>query len=126
MRQNPNSIKPSQKARNKPPKDHTKYRPFVLCKISKDGVFRILYSRLESPEQVGFNYDGSALIFYNYANSHIFPEEDMFTDNIQPIIYNGFATISGKDMIPKGIGIVIWYYTDDRGQLHIKILNNVL
>ena len=28
--------------------------------------------------------------------------------------------MGGKDMIPKGIGIIIWYCTDDEEKLHIK------
>ena len=50
----------------------------------------------------------------------------MSTYNIDPIIYNGVATIGRKYIIPKVIGTVIWFFTDDEGQLHKKILNNVL
>ena len=50
----------------------------------------------------------------------------MFTDNIEPIISNEFATIDRKYIIPKGIGKVIWSWNDDEGQLHTKILNNVI
>ena len=49
----------------------------------------------------------------NSSNAHIFSEEDILTDNIYPIIYNGVATIGGKDIITKGIGTVICSYTDD-------------
>ena len=50
----------------------------------------------------------------------------MFTDKIEPIIYNGVADIGGKYFIPKGIGTVRLSETDDEGQLHTKKLNNVL
>ena len=50
----------------------------------------------------------------------------MFTDNIEPIIYNGVATIVRQDLIPKFIGPVIWSWTDDERQLHTKKFNNVL
>ena len=36
------------------------------------------------------------------------------------------ATICGKDLIPKGISTVSWYWTDYEGQLHTKKLNNVI
>ena len=36
----------------------------------------------------------------------------MLTDKIEPIIYNGLATIGGKNIITKGIGTVICSYTD--------------
>ena len=48
----------------------------------------------------------------------------MFTDKIETIIYNVVATIGGKDIIPKGIGTVSWYWTDYEGKLHTKKLNN--
>ena len=54
----------------------------------------------------------------NSANAKVCSEEDMFTDRIDPIISNGVATIEGKYLIPKGIGTVIWSWTDDDGQLH--------
>ena len=41
----------------------------------------------------------------------------MFTDKIEPIIYNGVESIGGNDIIPKVIGTVIWSWTDDEGQL---------
>ena len=50
----------------------------------------------------------------------------MFTDNIDPIITNGVATIGVKYIIQKGIGTVIWSYTDDEEQPHTNKLNNVL
>ena len=50
-RWNPNSIKLSWKAKKRPPKVHTKNRPFVLCTISKDGICHILSSRVESSEK---------------------------------------------------------------------------
>ena len=49
---------------------------------------------MEFSEQVVFDSDGSTAIVDNYGNSHIILEEDMFTDKIYPIIYNGVATIS--------------------------------
>ena len=50
----------------------------------------------------------------------------MFTLKIEPIISNVVETIGGRDLITKVIGTVIWFFTDDEGQLHKKILNNVL
>ena len=38
----------------------------------------------------------------------------MLTDNIDTIIPNGVATIGVKYLIPKGIGTVIWSWTDDK------------
>ena len=56
----------------------------------------------------------------------IFPKKDMFTDNIFPIISNGVATIGRKSLIPKGIGTVIWDWTDDKGKLRKNKLKNVI
>ena len=50
----------------------------------------------------------------------------MLTDNIEPIVFNGVATISVKDRITKVIGPVVWSWTDYEEQLHTKKLNNVL
>ena len=76
-----------------------------------------------SSEQVRFDYYGLSVIFNNYANYHIFSEEDMFTDNIEPIIYNGVATIGVKDII---IGTFIWYWNDDEGRLQTNKLKKLL
>ena len=59
---------------------------------------------MESSEQVGFDSDVSSVIVYNSENSHIFLKEDMFTDKIEPIIFNGVANIGENDIISKGIG----------------------
>ena len=53
-------------------------------------------------------------------------EEDIFTDKIETIIYNGGANTVRKYLIPKGIGTVIWYWTDDNGELHTNTLNNLI
>ena len=74
---NPSSSDLMWKARKNPPKSHTKNRPFVLCKISKDRMCHIISSRLESSEKVGFGSDGSSFIVDNSENSHICSEEDM-------------------------------------------------
>ena len=50
----------------------------------------------------------------------------MFTEKIEPIIYNGVPTIGGKDIIPKEIGTVSSSQNDDKGKLHTKKWNNVL
>ena len=50
----------------------------------------------------------------------------MFTEKIEPIIYNGLATICENDIIPKNIGTVTWYWTDYEGKLHKNKLNNAL
>ena len=81
---------------------------------------------MESSEQVVFDYDGSIVIVDNSTNAHIFSEEYMFINKIEPIISNGVANIGGKYLIPKGIGTVRWSCTDDEGKLHLKIFNNVL
>ena len=70
-RDNPKPDKPSWKARNKPPKGHTKNIPLVYCKFSKDGVFHILSSRVEYSERIGLYSDGSTVIADNSANAHI-------------------------------------------------------
>ena len=57
-RENQNSSKPIQKARNKPPKGYTKNRLFVFSTISKYLIFYILSSRVESSEQIDFFPDG--------------------------------------------------------------------
>ena len=44
----------------------------------------------------------------------------MLTDKIEPIISNGVATIYVNDLFPKGIGTVIWTWTDDEGEIHTK------
>ena len=61
---------------------------------------------MESPEQVVFDYNGSSVIVDNSVNAHIWSEEDMLTENIYPIIYNGVETIGGKYIISKGIDTV--------------------
>ena len=50
----------------------------------------------------------------------------MFTDKIEPIISNEVENKGGKDLIPKGIGTVKWYGTDDEEKLYTKELNNVI
>ena len=50
----------------------------------------------------------------------------MFTDKIDPIIFNGMETIGGKYIIPKGIVTVIWYWTDYEGKIYTNKLNNLL
>ena len=70
-RENTNSIKPSWRSRNKPPKGHTKNIPFVLRTISKDKICDILYSIVEPSEQVRFGYNWLSVIVDNSENSHI-------------------------------------------------------
>ena len=53
-------------------------------------------------------------------------EDDMLTDNIETIIYNGVGTISGKYRILKGIGTVSWSCTDNEVQLQTNKLNNLI
>ena len=50
----------------------------------------------------------------------------MSPNKIEPIIYNGVATIGVKYLITKGIGAVSWSWTDDERKLHTKKLNNLL
>ena len=50
----------------------------------------------------------------------------MFIETIETTIYNGVSTVGINDIIPKCIGTVIWSCTDDEGQLHTNILNNIL
>ena len=50
----------------------------------------------------------------------------MSTENIEPIIYNGVATMGGKYLVPKEIGTVIWSLTDYEEQLHTKKLNDII
>ena len=81
---------------------------------------------MESSEKVVFDSDGSSVIVDNSENDHILSEEYMFNEKIDAIISNGVETIGGNDLIPKGIGKVIWYWTDGAGKLHTKKLNNVI
>ena len=76
--------------------------------------------------KIVFDSDGSTFIFDNYNNAHIFPEGEISTDNIYPIISNGVANIFGKYLIPKGIGTVICYWTDDEVKMNTKKIKNVL
>ena len=50
----------------------------------------------------------------------------MFTENIDPVIYNGVETVDRKDLITKGIGTVILSWTDDERQLQTNKLNIVI
>ena len=50
----------------------------------------------------------------------------MLIDRIEPIIYNAVASIGWKDLIPKGIGMVSWSWTDSEGQPHTKKLKILL
>ena len=50
----------------------------------------------------------------------------MLTDKIETIIYNVVEAIVRKDLIPKGIGAVIWSWTDDEGQINTNKFINVL
>ena len=49
----------------------------------------------------------------------------MSTDNIEPIISNGVATIGGMYHIPKVIVIVIWSWDYYEGKLHTNRFNNI-
>ena len=99
---------PSWKARKKPPKGYNKNRPFVFFKISKDSICHILYSRAQYSEQVGFDSAGLIVIVDNSANAHIFSEEEMLTNKIEPVVSNGVATIGRNDIIEEEVGTVIW------------------
>ena len=81
---------------------------------------------MDSSEQFVFDSDVSAAIVDNSANVNIFSEEDMYTEKIDPIIYNGVEAIGGKYLIPKGIGTVRWFWNDYEGKLHTSELNNVI
>ena len=93
-------MKPSWKSRNKPPKTHTKNIPFVYSTISNNKICQILYSIVESSEQILFYSDGSAFIADNSANAQICSEE-VFSDKIDHIIFNGVENIVGKGIITK-------------------------
>ena len=86
----------------------------------------MLSSRVEYSERVGFKFDRSTFIVEKYTNAHICSNEDILTDNIDPTISNGVSTIGGKYLIPKGIGTVIWYWTNDEGKMHTNKLNNAI
>ena len=66
----------------------------------------ILSSIMEYSEQVGFVSGGSSFIVDNSDNAHIFSEEYMFTDNIDPTISNVVSTIVVRDIIPNYIVMV--------------------
>ena len=76
--------------------------------------------------KVVFYTDGSSVIVEKSTNVHIFSDEDMFNDKIEPIIYNGVANMVRKDLILRGLDTVSWYWTDDEEKLHTNKLNNVL
>ena len=63
--------------------------------------------------------------FTNLPTLTLFSDEDMFTEKIEPITYNGVANIGGNDIITKGIGTVIWYWNDYEGQLKTKRFYNL-
>ena len=56
---------------SKPPICKTKKRPFVYSIISKDKIFHILYSSVESSESIGFDTSRYTVIVDNSANAHI-------------------------------------------------------
>ena len=68
---------------------------------------------MEYLEQILFDSDGTSLIADNSSNDYICSEEDIFTDNIEPIISNHVAAMCVKDLIPKGIGTASWLWNDD-------------
>ena len=86
----------------------------------------MLSSRVVYPERNVFYSYVLSFIVDNSENDHICSAEEIFTDKIYHIIYNGVATIGRNYLIPKVIVTVIWSWTDDEGQLHTKKLNNVL
>ena len=108
-RDNPNSSKISRKSRNKPSKGYNKNITFFYWIFLKDRICHILSSRVDSSEQFLFDSDVSAAIVDNSANVNIFSAEDMYTEKIDPMIYNGVEAIDGKYLIPKGIGTVRWF-----------------
>ena len=81
---------------------------------------------MESSEKIGFDYDGSSLIFDNSENAHMCSEEEMFTDNIDLILSNGESTIVGNDFITKVVVVVSWSCTSDKRKIYTKIFNNVI
>ena len=70
----------------------------------------------------GTDSDGSTVTVDNSDNTKIFSEEDIFTENIYPIISNGVAAIGGKYLHLKGIGTVIWSWNYDKGKRHTNKL----
>ena len=72
-------------------------------------IFNTIYDDYSYYYYVWFYYDGSSVIVDNPASSHICSEEEMLTEKIYPIIYNGVANICEKYFIPKGVGAVSWY-----------------
>ena len=57
-----------------------KNRNLFYCKILKGRINHILYSIVETNEQIGFESDGSTVIVYNYSNTHICSREEMFIE----------------------------------------------
>ena len=125
IRENKDSSKPSWNAINNPPKGHTRNRSYVFCALSKYFICHIISSKVESSEQILFYSDGSAFIADNSANAQIFSEE-VFSDKIDHIIFNGVENIVGKGIITKNIGTGRSSCTDDEVQLHTKKLYNIL
>ena len=56
---------------------------------------------MEYSEQGGFDSYESSVIIDNHYNYHILSEEDIFTENIDPIIFNGVETIGGNILFQK-------------------------
>ena len=59
--------------------------------------------RVKYSETFGFVSSGSSVIVYNSENSHIWSEEDMFTDEIEPIISKWVETIGVNIWFQKGL-----------------------
>ena len=83
-------------------------------------ICHILSSKAESSEGVVFDSDGSIVTVDNSANAHIFSEEEMLTNKIEPVVSIWVATIGISDIIEEEIGTVIWSWTDYEGYLNRK------
>ena len=80
----------------------TKNRPFLYWKPPNDRICHILSSRVDYSEHIGFDSDGSTVIVDNSENSHVYSEEYMLLENIDPIIYIGVANKDGNILLQKG------------------------
>ena len=88
---------------------HTLYL-FYSQKV-QDMPHNLLNSRIH--RKIGFQSDGSRVIFHNSGNLHTCSAVNMYIAKIYPIMSNGFVAIGGKDLHPEGIDTVILSWTDD-------------
>ena len=96
--------KPSWKARNNPPKGHNKGRNLFYCRLTQYRICRIILSRIESTEKVGFYSNIFLVVVDNFSNTHICCNDWMFiwknrADNYKQLCHN----LVERNYIHKGL-----------------------